>query len=243
MINNKTIKHIRSDIIKKGESLGASLVGFTSVSKLKESNTYDVYDQAPYYDYYEGVEWSKKAKGVIVLALHHKRSAPELDWWRYDLPARTYGNEQLIKTAKNLSTYINKEYNINPTPLSYYVEKGGIFLKDAAVLAGLGIIGKNNLLITPQFGPRVRLKAIFTNLEFESTGPITFNPCEGCDVACFSACPQDAFADGSFSRELCDLQMGLDQGNQLNLEETQDEELPSVCRKYCRLCEFACPIP
>jgi epoxyqueuosine reductase len=38
-------------------------------------------------------------------------------------------------------------------PLPYKVEEGGMFLKDAATLAGLGIIGKNNLLITPEFEP------------------------------------------------------------------------------------------
>jgi epoxyqueuosine reductase len=38
-------------------------------------------------------------------------------------------------------------------PLQYKVEEAGMFLKDAATLAGLGIIGKNNLLITPEFEP------------------------------------------------------------------------------------------
>ncbi|MBC8492582.1 MAG: hypothetical protein H8D43_02260 [Chloroflexi bacterium] len=40
--------------------------------------------------------------------------------------------------------------SINACPQPYRVEQGRILLKDAAVLAGLGVMGKNNLVITPQ---------------------------------------------------------------------------------------------
>lgn len=36
----------------------------------------------------------------------------------------------------------------------------------------------NNLVITPEFGPRTRLGALFLEVELEPTGPIDFNPCE-----------------------------------------------------------------
>jgi len=51
-------------------------------------------------------------------------------------------------------------------------------LKDAAVLAGLGCIGKNNLLLTPEYGSRVRLRAFTIDLVLPSTGPLPFDPCE-----------------------------------------------------------------
>jgi len=88
---------------------------------------------------------------------------------------------------------LNEEFSINARPLSYRIEEGGIFLKDAAALAGLGIIGKNNLLITPEYGPRVRLRALFLDLDLEPTGPIDFAPGEACDMPCRRACPQKAF--------------------------------------------------
>jgi epoxyqueuosine reductase len=87
--------------------------------------------------------------------------------------------------------------------LPYQIEYGGAFLKDAAVLAGLGMIGKNNLLVTPQYGTRVRLRGMFIEAELEPTGPSTFDPCQGCGMPCQRACPQDAFRGGSFKRELC----------------------------------------
>lgn len=39
--------------------------------------------------------------------------------------------------------------------------------RHAAVLAGLGEFGLNNLLLTPQYGPRVRLDSIITTAELE----------------------------------------------------------------------------
>jgi epoxyqueuosine reductase QueG len=39
--------------------------------------------------------------------------------------------------------------------------------RHAAVLAGLGEIGLNNLLITPQYGPRVRLNSVITTAPLE----------------------------------------------------------------------------
>jgi hypothetical protein len=59
-------------------------------------------------------------------------------------------------------------------PLPYRVEHGGTLFKDAAALAGLGTIGKNNLVITPEYGPHVRLKAMFLDVDLEPTGPIGF---------------------------------------------------------------------
>ncbi|MBS4023513.1 MAG: hypothetical protein KGZ79_14015 [Dethiobacter sp.] len=42
---------------------------------------------------------------------------------------------------------------------------GDLSLKHLAVAAGLGKIGRNGLLLTKQFGPRVRLAAVVTDAE------------------------------------------------------------------------------
>ncbi|MFQ5811640.1 MAG: epoxyqueuosine reductase [Anaerolineae bacterium] len=228
-------------IIKKAKSLGASLAGIASVASLKDSPSYAIYDQSPYYESYEKVEWPVEAKSVLVLALLHDPSEPELDWWD-DKPGRTPGNRQLMSMAKSLKQWMNDEFGINARPLPYRVEQGGILLKDAAVLAGLGTIGKNNLVITPQFGPRVRLRALFLDVDLEPTGPIDFDPCEGCDMPCRRACPRKAFRNGSYSRALCDLQMGEDEANEVIIENWGDGGSPGRVRKYCRACELACPV-
>jgi len=60
--------------------------------------------------------------------------------------------------------------------------------KRAAVLAGLGWIGKNCLLVTPEFGPRVRIATIFIGRELPTGTPVTESLCGEC-TACVSACP------------------------------------------------------
>ncbi|CAB1081528.1 hypothetical protein D1AOALGA4SA_9178 [Olavius algarvensis Delta 1 endosymbiont] len=51
------------------------------------------------------------------------------------------------------------------------MERGGIFFKDSGVLAGLGSIGKNNLLVTPEYGPRIRVWPLLFDAELKPTGP------------------------------------------------------------------------
>lgn len=232
---------ISTYIIEKAQALGASLAGIASIEPLKNSPSYEIYDKSPYYEGYEKVEWPVEAKSVLALALLHDPSKPELDWWDYK-PGRTPGNRQLIGIAKNLQQWMKKEFRIHASPLPYRVEQGGILLKDAAVLAGLGIIGKNNLVITPEYGPHVRLRALFLDVEVEPTGPTDFNPCEGCDMPCRRACPQKAFRNGSYSRALCDLQMGEDEANEVIVENSEIGDSLSNYRKYCRACELACPV-
>ncbi|MFQ7552269.1 MAG: hypothetical protein ACLRMZ_20640 [Blautia marasmi] len=60
-------------------------------------------------------------------------------------------------------------------PLNYYVEKGGVWLKDASVVAGLGTIGKNNLLIT-RVWTEVRLRAMFLSVDLPPPAPVTGIP-------------------------------------------------------------------
>jgi len=65
-------------------------------------------------------------------------------------------------------------------------------LKHAAVGAGLGVFGRNALLLTPQFGPRVRLAGIITNAELELATPLSVNYCETCSEPCITQCPANA---------------------------------------------------
>lgn len=63
-----------------------------------------------------------------------------------------------------------------------------------AIDAGLGELGRNGLLITPEYGPCVRLCKLFTDLPLEPDKPIEFDVtdfCNQCDN-CAAACEADA---------------------------------------------------
>lgn len=67
-----------------------------------------------------------------------------------------------------------------------------------AVDAGLGELGRLGLLITPQFGPRVRLSVVTTDLPLTQDEPIAFGVqhfCEFCKK-CATCCPSSAVDSG-----------------------------------------------
>jgi epoxyqueuosine reductase len=147
-------------IVRETKRLGATLAGLTSVDALRRSPSYAIYHQSPYYDGYQGVTWPDQAKSVLVLALEHPEEEPGLDWWSDKIPGRTPGNGILMRISRQLKEWLGSELGIEASPLAYSIEEGGIFLKDAAVLAGLGVIGRHNLFISPQYGSRLRLRGL-----------------------------------------------------------------------------------
>jgi len=64
--------------------------------------------------------------------------------------------------------------------------------------AGLGDLGRNGLLITPEFGPRIRLSKVITNLPLAVDDPIDFGVTEFCSVCkkCAKLCPSQSLSYG-----------------------------------------------
>jgi epoxyqueuosine reductase len=246
-------KNIETTIVEKAKEFGASLAGIARIEDLKVSPSYERYAQAPFYEDYDrddpsyfkfkGVEWREEHKSVLVWALVHPISEPTLDWWSMKVKGFTPGNGILRLQSRKLRLWMGEELGIKALSLPYQIEFGGAFLKDSAHLAGLGVIGKNNLLVTPEYGTRVRLRGIFIEAELEPTGPLDFDPCNGCDMPCHRACPRDAFRIGTFERTYCkdenderyDNEEMLD-GSVMGIDE------PSMVMKPCRFCELACPV-
>lgn len=74
----------------------------------------------------------------------------------------------------------------------------GIFPhKTAACLAGLGWIGKNGLFISSNFGPRVRLGTILTDMELPAANNISQNECGDCRK-CVDSCPAYALTGNTW---------------------------------------------
>ncbi|WP_120632705.1 reductive dehalogenase [Ruegeria sp. EL01] len=67
-----------------------------------------------------------------------------------------------------------------------------------AIKAGLGEYARNQLVITPEFGPRLRFSKIFTNLPVTHDTPIPKGVRDFCDICskCADACPVKALPFG-----------------------------------------------
>jgi epoxyqueuosine reductase QueG len=106
-----------------------------------------------------------------------------------------------------------------------------------AHIAGLGWIGKNCLLITSVYGPRIRLSSILTNAPL----PATNNPIEQrCDTcrACVEICPAAAIKGRNY-------QFRESREERFDFRKCQSyfEELEKDTSKkaVCGMCLYICP--
>jgi len=94
------------------------------------------------------------------------------------------------------STIQDLGYQAMPIPASQIVDwknqRGHLSHKHVAKAAGLGWIGRNNLLVNEKFGSRVRLVTILTDLPLMTNSPSLMD-CGSCRV-CLSVCPTGAIA-------------------------------------------------
>ena len=72
----------------------------------------------------------------------------------------------------------------------------------AAQLAGLGVRGKNNLLITEKYGSYINVGSIVLDDELDEYTTTELKFCENCGI-CIKACPTDALSQTGFNRKLC----------------------------------------
>ena len=75
-----------------------------------------------------------------------------------------------------------------------------VSVKHAAVLAGLGYIGKNSLLITPEYGNMIWLSAVLVDIELEPDEIINGKCPENCTI-CIENCPVNAIKRDSLEMD------------------------------------------
>lgn len=75
--------------------------------------------------------------------------------------------------------------------------------KHCAVAAGLGRIGKNTLVTTPEYGNMVWLNAVLTDAQLEPDELLTGDPCpEACSL-CIDSCPVNALGNPEMNQQAC----------------------------------------
>ena len=149
-------------------------------------------------------------------------------------------NSRLDHIALLLAKRIQDEgFSAFPIPASQTIDseklRGVISHKLPASLAGLGWIGKSCLLITPEYGPRVRFATILTDAPLDAGSPIG-ERCGDCRE-CVDTCPVRAFTGAKFDPS----------------EPREARFNARLCREYgrkreeklgeglCGLCVYVCP--
>ena len=81
---------------------------------------------------------------------------------------------------------------------------GRLSTRHLGVEAGLGTLGLEVNILTPEFGPRVYLTGILTELELEPDRPLTEQVCIGKSCSrCLHACPADAVLHFGIDKRAC----------------------------------------
>lgn len=107
----------------------------------------------------------------------------------------------------------------------------------AAVRAGLGTRGRNNLLLTERYGSWVFIGEIITTLSLPAAEhEITL--CDGCD-RCIRACPTGALRPDGFDASLC--LSAITQQKQPLTAEQEEMIRKTGCAWGCDICQKACP--
>jgi epoxyqueuosine reductase len=224
---------LTAEIVAKAESLDAIRAGIVALSDVLQGPSYKSEKSGPAGD-------DRPAGSVLVLGLMHPESDPRLDWWER---GDSWGNRRLREISEQLRQWLRDTHKLEARPLPYRLEKGGIFLKDAAALCGLGIIGESNLLLHPQWGPRIRLRSIHIPADLPPSAALEgFAPCDACEKYCQQACPVDAFPAGKYRLSNCYRQMDADVAGKLAEGEVDPSGRRAWVIKYCRQCELSCPV-
>jgi epoxyqueuosine reductase len=202
-----------AEIKEKAYDLGADLVGIAD-GEVMNQNPPDPSDprrpiDVTMLDY----------KRVIVLAKHLNNGVARIIPWGDR--TKFYNDELVLSALEETSlelvywleelgypaiiippTHVDPwRYNDNPKQHMTTT----ISLPHAAVEAGLGTLGLNQQLLTPEFGPRVILTAVMASVDVESDQRSTDSLCLGPSCGrCLSVCPADAVRHWGRDWEACD---------------------------------------
>ncbi len=189
--DNELTDQIKKMVLK----LGADIVGIADAEKASGSSQ----------GHANPINIVSDAKSIVVFALQFPDSAVDCKH-EDDLIHANYVkvqqaiNDDLMRIALRLTSALEKlGYDASPIAADIPREEtrniwtGVLSLRYLGQLAGLGDIGLNNLLLTPDWGPRVQLCAVITDAPLAPDGPkYADKVCTKCQK-CIEACPTRAF--------------------------------------------------
>ena len=168
---------------------GADLVGFAPIARFAGAPP-ELHPRTVY----------PPTRTVIAIALRHPRGAlkavEEGTYWQaYNCDAYWYLNEILApQVLRRIVLFLEGEGATSvPVHNPFHAHSGRrvrddqpagpdgfVSLRVIGVAAGLGELGHSKVLLTPEFGPRQRVFAVFTDAELEPTPLFAGSICDGC---------------------------------------------------------------
>ena len=221
---HKKINELTSEIVKEyGLNAGASVVGIAAAKD---------FTLAP-----EGFKPSDNLEGclsVVVLGGPISQEAILGDPVGF-IDIRSALNVKMTDIANNVAKKIKadgyKVKAINGMGGKWVNGRqfGHISLKHAAELAGLGIIGRNYLLVNPQFGNLLWFSAVLTDAPLIPDKKMQNTICTCCNK-CVEMCPSKALQTPAlFGRKACE-------GTMFKRINNKWEIMCFICRKTCPHC-------
>ncbi len=225
---------LKNQIKRKVRSLGAPLVGFTNVERYRE-----YYPDSPTVFHPDRI-WPE-AKSVIVFAvpmpLPMLETTPSINYQEL----YTTSNIMLDRIAYDLVLFLTgKGYPAIWAPrdgyadLKYLIDNAMSSFSHvfAGYLAGLGTIGWNHMLLTREYGPRIRLVSVLTTAELPPDQVMQKDLCLHCDF-CREFCPAKALkGDGKAPFAQMDM----------NRCTVRHQELKEAGNWPCGICGKVCPV-
>jgi len=195
----KTRIELTGEIAKEyGLAAGATVIGIAAASD---------FASAP-----EGFQPSDVLEGcrsVIVLGVPFppealSLSAPEYTEMRNAILTKMTGIAKDVEKRIKADGYKAKAISASGGKFIEGKHWGTISLKHAAELAGLGVIARNYLLTSEQYGNLLWLSAVLTDAALNPDEKAQYTFCDGCNI-CVEACPSGALDNpASFGRKKCD---------------------------------------
>ncbi|NVM45378.1 MAG: epoxyqueuosine reductase [Candidatus Lokiarchaeota archaeon] len=211
------VNSLTKELIEYCDKIGIDFVGFSDTTNFDSFNKKHRPDS-----------FLSNSKTVIVIGFHLYDIS--LDAWNRDEDkGKSYHFADLIllNQCHRIKNFLAKK-GFKSKIITY---EPGLFLKDAAALAGIGPIGKHNLLITKTYGSQVRLRSLVTDAELSFGTPIQESDyCINCNI-CVESCPAGALEGGKYNKNLC---QNYCLKNLRNLSEN------TVI--WCNVCIESCPI-
>ncbi|MCX5706485.1 MAG: 4Fe-4S binding protein [Candidatus Omnitrophica bacterium] len=143
-------------------------------------------------------------------------------------------NATLDQTALRISNFIQRKgFRALPIPASIILDwqnqKGHLSHKKLGVLAGLGWIGRNNLLVNKTLGSQFRLATILTDMPLKVDKPAKEN-CQNCRL-CVKMCPAEAIKETpeDFEHIKC-----FEKLKEFQKQRLVDQYICGVCVSVCR---------